>query len=125
MSVVESAVVYPVTILLLVGTVVVGLGVFRYQQLQSLAREGARYASVHGPAYVSSGSGTSEATKATVLAYVQSLATDMSGLECTAVTYSSTTIPCTVTVTLTYTWKPERYFPSVKWTVSSTAIVTY
>ena len=43
--------VYPVTILLLLGTVVLGLGVFRYQQVQCLAREGARYASVHGPQY--------------------------------------------------------------------------
>ena len=34
-SAVEAAVVYPITILLLLGTVVLGLGVFRYQQLQS------------------------------------------------------------------------------------------
>ncbi len=47
----KAAVVYPITIFLLLGTVVLGLGVFRYQQIQSLAREGARYASVHGPQY--------------------------------------------------------------------------
>ena len=40
-SAVEAAVVYPLTIFLLIGTVVLGLGVFRYQQVQCLAREGA------------------------------------------------------------------------------------
>jgi hypothetical protein len=124
-SAVESAVVYPVTFLLIIGTVVVGLGVFRYQQLQSLAREGARFASVRGPDFVASGTGTAEASPATVLAYVQGLAVGMSGLNCTAVTYSSSTIPCTVTVTLTYTWTPEGYFQSQTWTASSTVVVTY
>jgi Flp pilus assembly protein TadG len=124
-SAVESAVVYPVTILLIVGTVVVGVGVFRYQQLQSLAREGARYASVRGPDYVLATSGNTEATTATVLAYVQSLAVGLNGLNCTEVTYSSGTIPCTVTVTLTYTWTPEGLFHSQTWTASSTVVVTY
>ena len=58
--------VYPLTILLLLGTVVLGLGVFRYQQLQCLAREGARYASVHGPQYAAD-SGNAYATNQTVL----------------------------------------------------------
>jgi Flp pilus assembly protein TadG len=124
-SVVECAVVYPVTIMLIMGTVIVGLGVFRYQQLQSLAREGARYASVRGPAYIASQSGNTEPSTSTVLAYVQGLAVGLSGLDCTQVTYSSNTIPCTVTVALTYTWVPESYFPSVKWTALSTVIVTY
>ena len=33
----EAAVVYPVTMLLLIGTVVLGIAVFRYEQVQSLA----------------------------------------------------------------------------------------
>ena len=67
-SVVEAAVVYPITILLLLGTVVLGLGVFRYQQIQSLAREGARYASVHGPQYAAdSGSSNGYATSSNAL----------------------------------------------------------
>jgi len=125
MSMVEAAVVYPVTIMLIMGTVIVGLGVFRYQQLQSLAREGARYASVRGPDYVASQSGNTEASTSTVLTYVQSLAVGLSGLNCTEVTYSSNTIPCTVTVTLTYTWTPEGYFGSQRWTAASTVLVTY
>ncbi len=37
-SAVESAIVYPVTMMLLIGTIAVSLGNFRYQQLQSLAQ---------------------------------------------------------------------------------------
>jgi hypothetical protein len=59
------------------------------------------------------------------LAYVQSLAVGLNGLNCTEVTYSSGTIPCTVTVTLTYTWTPEGFFHSQTWTASSTVVVTY
>src|SRR5438552_18248920 len=45
---VEAAIVYPVVLLLTLGLGIVGLGVFRYQQVAALAREGARYAAVHG-----------------------------------------------------------------------------
>jgi Flp pilus assembly protein TadG len=124
MSAVESAVVYPVTLLLLIGTMVIGLGNFRYQQIQSLAREGARYASVRGPNYAAA-TGNSEATVATVQTYVQGLSAGMSGLQCNAVTYSATTDPCTVSVTLTYTWNPEGYLQPMTWTVTSTMPVTY
>jgi hypothetical protein len=120
----ECAAVYPVAILLLMGTCIMSLGVFRYQQLQFLAREGARYASVHGPMYASE-SGQSMATTSTVLAQVQGMAVGLCGLNCTAVNYSSTTMPCTVTVTLTYTWTPEKLFSPITWTVTSTMPVTY
>jgi Flp pilus assembly protein TadG len=120
----ECAVVYPVAILLLLGTVIVGLGIFRYQQLLSLAREGARYASVHGPLYASENS-QSVASTSTVLTYVQGLAVALDGLNCTAVSYSATSVPCTVSVTLTYTWTPETYFDSITWTLTSTMPVTY
>jgi TadE-like protein len=47
-TVVECAIVYPITFLLLLGLVIGALGVFRYQEVASLARAGARYASTHG-----------------------------------------------------------------------------
>ena len=50
-TVVESAIVYPATFLLLLGLVIGGLGIFRYQEMSSLARRGARYASVHGTVF--------------------------------------------------------------------------
>jgi Flp pilus assembly protein TadG len=123
-SAVECAVVYPVTMLLLMGSLILGMGVFRYQQLQSLAREGARYASVCGANYAAANG--SVATTSTVLSHVQAMAVGLSGLNCTGVSYTSTTqLPATVTVTLTYTWTPEGFYQPVTWTATSTEIVTY
>jgi Flp pilus assembly protein TadG len=48
---VESAVVYGVLFLLTIGLIVGGMGVFRYQETATLAREAARFASVHGGQY--------------------------------------------------------------------------
>ena len=45
---VEAAVVYPVLFLLLLGVIVGGMGVFRYQLVAFLSREAARYAAVRG-----------------------------------------------------------------------------
>jgi len=45
---VECAIVYPLTFLLLLGILVGAIAVFRYQEVASLARQGARYASTHG-----------------------------------------------------------------------------
>ncbi len=45
---VEGAIVYPVVFVLFFALIVGGIGVFRYQQVALLAREGARWAAVHG-----------------------------------------------------------------------------
>ena len=124
LSAVECAAVYPVAVLLLMGTLILGLGVFRYQQLQFLARQGARYASVHGPTYASE-SGQSKASTDTVLSHVQGMAVGLDGLNCSRVSYSASTVPCTVSVTLTYTWTPGSPFSPMTWTVTSTMPVTY
>jgi Flp pilus assembly protein TadG len=50
-SVVECAIVLPLTFFLLFALVVGAMGIFRYQEVASLAREGARYASTHGYQY--------------------------------------------------------------------------
>jgi Flp pilus assembly protein TadG len=123
-TVIECAAVYPLAIMLVFGTIVIGLGIFRFEQLQFLAREGARYASVRGPAYASA-TGNSEASTSTVASHISGLAVALNGLQCTSVSYSSTTLPCTVSVTLTYTWKPEALLASSTWTVTSTMPVTY
>jgi hypothetical protein len=129
MSLIEAAVVYPVTMLLLVGTLILGLGVFRFQQIQGLAREGARYASVHGPQYAAD-TGNAYATNSTVLTYVQNLAAglDTNNLSCTLTWTPSpptTSTASTVTVNLSYTWVPEGYFSSVTLTAQSVMPVTY
>jgi Flp pilus assembly protein TadG len=123
-TVVECAVVYPLTIMLLLGPIIIGLGIFRYEQLQSLAREGARYASVHGPAYAAA-TGNAQASASTVLTYLDGLAVGLNGFQCTSVSYSATSLPCTVSVTLSYTWTPQAFFSSITWTPTSTMPVTY
>jgi Flp pilus assembly protein TadG len=50
-ALVETAVVYPVLFLLVLGIILMGISVFRYQQVAHAAREGARYAIVHGYKY--------------------------------------------------------------------------
>jgi len=52
---VESAIVYSVAMLLIFGLLVGGMGMFRYQSVAHLAREGARFASTHGGKYQQDG----------------------------------------------------------------------
>jgi Flp pilus assembly protein TadG len=47
----ESAYVYGLLMVLLAGLIVLGMGVFRYQEMAYLAREAARFAAVHGGQY--------------------------------------------------------------------------
>jgi Flp pilus assembly protein TadG len=48
---VESAIVFPVVLVLFFGLIVGGIGIFRYQQVACLAQEAARWASVRGGDY--------------------------------------------------------------------------
>jgi hypothetical protein len=48
MTLVECAVVYPITFFLILGLIIGALGIFRFQEVAALARAGARYASTHG-----------------------------------------------------------------------------
>ena len=50
-TILEFAIVAPVTFLLVLGLIVGGLGIFRYQEVSHLAREATRYASTHGGQY--------------------------------------------------------------------------
>ncbi|HZU37960.1 MAG TPA: TadE family protein [Gemmataceae bacterium] len=50
-TLIEAAIVLPVTLLLIFGLVVGGLGIFRYQEVAHLARLTARYAATHGGQY--------------------------------------------------------------------------
>jgi Flp pilus assembly protein TadG len=47
----ESAFVYGLLMVLIAGLIVLGMGVFRYQEMAHLAREAARFAAVHGGQY--------------------------------------------------------------------------
>jgi hypothetical protein len=48
---IEAAFVYPITFFIMLALLVGGMGVFRYNEVSYLAREAARYASVHGDQY--------------------------------------------------------------------------
>jgi Flp pilus assembly protein TadG len=117
---VESVVTIPVLLTLILAILVGGYGVFRYQQIAMLAREGARYASVHGGQYQVE-TGNTAATPQDVynnaiVPYAVNL--DLSQLSYT-VTWNSSNMPYsvntdyeaptnnTVTVTVNYKWFPE------------------
>jgi hypothetical protein len=50
-TLVECAIIYPFVFLIFLGLIIGGMGVFRYQEVASLARSAARYASTHGAQY--------------------------------------------------------------------------
>ena len=137
---VEAALVIGIALLLTLGVIIVALGVYRYQQVASLARQAARYASVHGGQYALD-TGNSMATSSSV--YSTIIQPGAVGLDSTKLTYSVTwdnatelpiylANPATgqyrrnrVTVTISYTWIPEAYFGSVTLTSTSVMEMSY
>jgi len=129
---VEAALVYPTVFLLIIGGIVLGLGVSRAQQMASLAREGARFASVRGARFEAV-TGIAAATSDTIQAYVRGKAVGMDTNSLTVATTWNTsnslthttggvTTKNTVSVTVSYPWVPEAYFGGV--TLSSTSVMT-
>ncbi len=133
-TVVEAAVIYPLTFVILIGLIVGGFGIFRYQQVASLAREGARWAAVHGGQYAQD-TGNSAATANDVYQRAvlpMAVGLDTSKLNCTVswnpdnwpshvTNDSGTAAGSTVSVTVTYAWVPEAYLGSI--TLSSTSVL--
>jgi len=119
----ECAFVYPITFLLIMGLIIGGLGVFRYQEVASLAREGSRYASLHGASYQQT-TGKAAATASDVCnkaVLPKAVALDPSQLTC-SVNWSPDNSPgSTVSVTINYHWVPEAFLPSMN--LSSTSMV--
>jgi Flp pilus assembly protein TadG len=119
-TIVEVAMTAPVAFLLVIGLMIGGLGTFRYQQVAALAREGANYASIHGP-YYQLRTGQPMATSQDLLTNaILPLAAglDASALHCTL---SYDTSANTATVQLTYDWMPEAFLPAT--TLSSTSVM--
>jgi hypothetical protein len=116
--------VFPVALLLLLGLVVGGMGIFRYQQVAWLAREGARYASVRGAQYQQEVPGATAATATDITNNVinpNATVMDPASIS-TSVTWNKNNSPYTVgnnyalpvgntvSVTVTYNWIPEIFF---------------
>ncbi len=144
----EAAFVYPVLFLLVLGIVLLGLGVFRYQQVAHASREASRWASVHGEQYAKENN-TTASTPQDV--YTNAILPHAAGMQTEGLTYSVTwntdasgnpdkrptrivmvvdpvtglskdvSRSNTVTVTVTYTWN-TGLFGSLP--VSSTSVNT-
>jgi Flp pilus assembly protein TadG len=137
-AVVEMAIVLPVMLLLVFALIIGGMGIFRYQQVANLAREGARYASVHGTQYALE-TGNAAATPTDV--YNNAILPQVIGLDLSqlnySVTWNASNSPVnptnfetpsgnTVTVKVTYTWIPEWFFIGpFNLTSSSTVPMSY
>lgn len=134
--VVESALVYPIVFLLLLGMVVGAAGTFRYQEMAALAREAARYASTHGTDWAAA---TNHSAKTPSDIYndiiaAKAVSLDMSKLSY-SITYNTSNAPThsvivngetistvnMVTVTISYNWVPEAFLGGI--TLTSTSCV--
>jgi Flp pilus assembly protein TadG len=131
---VEFAIVCPIAFFLIFATIVGGLGVYRYQQVAALAREGARWAQVHGGQYEEE-TGNAAATPDDIYNEAilpRAVALDHDRLTCT-VTWNVNNFPLwvdedvqdptgnTVTVTVNYQWFPEMWLVG-PYTLTSTSV---
>ena len=131
---VEFAIVCPIAFFLILFTIVGGLGIYRYQQVAALAREGARYAQVHGGQYEQE-TGNPAATPEDI--YNEAILPKAVALDPNSLSYSVTwdenNLPLfvdedvqhptgnIVTVTVTYQWLPEFYLVG-PFTLTSTSV---
>jgi Flp pilus assembly protein TadG len=122
-TVVECAIVLPLTFFLLFALVVGAMGIFRYQEVATLAREGARYASTHGYQYRKDAdldTGTTDDWKNDI--YTNAIAPQIVALDVNRLSYSVSWPDVInqpgkpdnwpgskVDVTVTYEWFPELY----------------
>jgi Flp pilus assembly protein TadG len=136
---VEFAICCPIVFFMIFGTSIGALGVFRYQQTAELAREAARWASVHGGQYEEE-TGNAAATPQDIYdnAIRPAAATldlsrlsyqvtwDKSNMPLSADQSFSTPVGNKVSVTVTYQWIPGIYLlGSYNLTSTSTAQMIY
>jgi len=139
-TMVEFATVGSATFLILLGLLIGGLGIFRYQQVARLARDASRWASVHGTQYAIDTKNTA-ATPQDV--YNQAIAPKATGLKLSNLTYSVTwntsnspyhtatvggnqvNVANAVTVTITYKWVPEAFLGGITLNSTSVSVMSY
>ena len=85
---IECALIYPVLFMLVLGIILLGLSVFRYQQVSHISREASRWASVHGAQYAKENSPNTAATDQQV--YDNAIAPQAAGMQNGAIAYSVT-----------------------------------
>jgi Flp pilus assembly protein TadG len=126
-TIVESALVFPVLILFLFGLIIGGLGIFRYQEVASLAREGARWASVRGTNYAAA---TARAPATAADVYNNAIKPNLVALDPNQLSYSVTWNTDNrpgnaVIVQVSYQWIPEAFLGGITLTSTSTMTVSY
>ena len=133
-TLVEAGLAFSVMFLLTLGTVIFAMGIYYYQQVASLAREGARWASVHGAQYAAD-TGNAMATQSTIQSNAitpMAAGMDTSRLTTTVSWDYSSEVPTLddssgnvvtnyVTVTVSYSWNPPLYLNSM--TLTSTSVM--
>jgi Flp pilus assembly protein TadG len=139
-TVVESAVVYPIVFLLVVGLIVGSWGVFRYQELASLARRAARWASVHGTQYAFDTKNPAATPQdiynnaiapyaigfdPSLLTYSVTWNTDNAPFHTINVNGSVTPFRNIVTVTVNYQWLPEAFLGQIQLSSTSNMPMSY
>jgi Flp pilus assembly protein TadG len=125
---VELAMIAPAVFVILLGLIVGGMGVFRYQQLAHLTREASRWAALHGADYAKD-SGQPAPTAADI--YNQIILPNAGAMNPSRLSYSVVwntsndpyrtatvggkvvRINNIVTVSITYQWIPEAYLGGV------------
>ena len=123
-AILEFALTCPILFMVTLGLVVLGLGVAQFQLVASLAREGARWATVRGAEYQAT-TGQAAATAADVKS--KAILPLAVGLDPAALTPTVTWSPdnkpgSRVIVTVNYRWTPAAYLGTM--TLSSTAVMT-
>jgi Flp pilus assembly protein TadG len=124
---IECAVIFPLLFVLLLGLIIGGLGVFRYQEVASLAREGARYASVHGYEYQQT---TGKLAATDVDVFNNAIKPRTVILDASNLNYNVTWEPdnkqgSTVTVQVSYQWVPEAYLGGINLSSTSAMPMSY
>jgi Flp pilus assembly protein TadG len=120
----EFSLAFPIFIMLSLGTTVLGFGVSQFQLVATLAREGARWASVHGAEYQQT---TGKQAASATDVYNQAILPRATGLLTSNLTYSVNWAPNnqpggTVTVAINYQWVPSAYLGTVN--LASTSVMT-
>src|SRR5579884_1925758 len=137
---VELAIIGSATVLILLGLVVGGLGIFRYQQVARLAQDASRWAAVHGTQYAQD---TKNPAATDTDVYNQVIAPNATGMNLAQLSYSVTwstsnspyhtatidgtpvNVANTVTVTIQYQWVPEALFGGVTLSSTSVSVMSY
>ncbi|MFN4260921.1 MAG: TadE/TadG family type IV pilus assembly protein [Gemmataceae bacterium] len=126
-TIVEGAFMLPVALFFIIATFVGAMGVFRYQQVAHLAREGARWAAVRGTQYQFAMMAP-EITPQDV--YANAIQPHMVALDPDLLSYSVTWEPnkrpgSVVTVTVTYRWIPEVFLDEIALSSTSRMVMSY